>query len=54
MGQLRATNGFMQDSQPWLLTDLDNRDILNVILHVTMENLRICAILLQVSELLKC
>jgi len=37
--QLRCTNGFFDE------------DILHLVLHLVMENLRVCSILLQVNNL---
>ena len=49
MLQLRNTNGFIESMRPWELKD--NKDMLDLVLHITMENLRVCSILLQVCEL---
>lgn len=46
MAQLRQTNGFMESVRPWELRN--DIEVLNVVLHIIMENLRVCSILLQV------
>ena len=46
MTQLRQTNGFMESVRPWELRK--DPEILNVVLHIILENLRICSTLLQV------
>lgn len=48
MSTLHLANGFFENSKPWLLRkDPKKVDELNAVLHVTMETLRICGILLQ-------
>ncbi|XP_067949721.1 methionine--tRNA ligase, mitochondrial-like [Watersipora subatra] len=45
MLQLRKSNGFMESQRPWELKD--NPVLLDTVLHIVMENLRVCGILLQ-------
>ncbi|XP_074658159.1 methionine--tRNA ligase, mitochondrial-like [Tubulanus polymorphus] len=51
MSQLHATNAFIQYSEPWTLykqpDDADNLKQIDNIVHVVLENLRVCSILLQ-------
>ena len=44
--QLRETHGFFQRHEPWKMK-FNKIDHLNCVLSVTMENLRICGILMQ-------
>lgn len=48
MAQLRLTNAFMESRKPWKLRDEPN--LLSLVLHTVMENLRVCGILLQVRK----
>lgn len=47
MDQLRNVNNFLDRHKPWILAKENKEDHLTCVLAVTMENLRICAILLQ-------
>ncbi len=48
MEQLRQTNAFLQHYKPWELVKLpDEKPWVNVLLHVSMETLRVVGIVLQ-------
>ncbi|CAH2059067.1 unnamed protein product, partial [Iphiclides podalirius] len=48
MRTLRLANQFFESSRPWLLKDRpEERERLDAVLHVAMETLRVCAVLLQ-------
>ncbi|XP_064638975.1 methionine--tRNA ligase, mitochondrial-like isoform X2 [Lineus longissimus] len=48
VSQLHSTNAFFQHHKPWeLKTDKSKQKWLDTILHVTMENLRVCGVLLK-------
>lgn len=48
MSCLRATNAFVQNQKPWTLTkDTGDAPLLNTIVHIAMESLRVCGLLLQ-------
>ena len=48
LDRLRSANAFVQRHQPWLLKDdRDQRDLLDAILYVPLECLRVCGLLLQ-------
>ena len=48
MNQLRLTNNFLEQQKPWeLCKQEDKAQQLGNVLHVTMETLRVCSILLQ-------
>jgi methionyl-tRNA synthetase len=48
ISQLHSTNAFFQHHKPWeLKSDQSQRKWLDTILHITMENLRVCGILLK-------
>ncbi|KAK2138514.1 hypothetical protein LSH36_2887g00000 [Paralvinella palmiformis] len=48
MNQLRLTNTFVEQQKPWELCKHNERARqLGNVLHLTMETLRVCAILLQ-------
>lgn len=48
MSCLRTTNAFIQNQKPWTLTkDATDAPHLNTVLHIAMESLRVCGLLLQ-------
>ncbi|CAD5119712.1 DgyrCDS8302 [Dimorphilus gyrociliatus] len=47
MDQLRNVNSFVDRHKPWILAKENKKEELDCILNITMENLRICGILLQ-------
>lgn len=50
MDSLRKTNGFVQSQKPWKLAkeaDTVSQSKVNIVLHISMEVLRISALLLQ-------
>ncbi|XP_014768848.1 methionine--tRNA ligase, mitochondrial isoform X2 [Octopus bimaculoides] len=45
---LRWANGLMEEHKPWqLVKHCDQKDHLNTLLHITLETLRVCALLLS-------